>query len=165
MAFLDEAGKNYSYVEIDHLRNMKGIGCSNIRTENFAIRRHGRKWLHFPVLGMRAGFPRKSPCKGNSTSQDHWVLGVCAHRHMPFPASECLCSSLKGSSQASPLFWVLFSDICTTMNFSFSSSTLVATGITQHSNFYMSVSSTRHSLSYSSLCPNSLDTHWYTVNA
>lgn len=107
MAFLDEASKNYSYVEINHVRNMKGLGCSNIRTEYFAIRRHGRKWLHFPALGMRAGFPCKSPCKGNSTGQDYWVLGVCARLHMLFPASECLCSSLKGRSQASPFFWVI----------------------------------------------------------
>lgn len=103
-AFLDETSKNYSYVEINHLRNMKGIGCSNIRTENSAIRRPGRKWVHFSVLRMRAGFPCKSPCKGNSTGQDYWVLGVCAHLHMLFPASGMSVQFPKGKLSSLPFF-------------------------------------------------------------
>lgn len=54
LILLGVASKNY--VEIICLRNMKEVGCSNIRIENCAIRKQRRKRLHFSVLGMKAGF-------------------------------------------------------------------------------------------------------------
>lgn len=77
------------YFEIICLENMKEIGCFKIRTENFATKKHGRKWLHFfYVFGMRTGFLSKSPWKGGSTGQHSSLIGVCMHYHFLFPTSE-----------------------------------------------------------------------------
>lgn len=52
------------YVEIICLGNMKEIGCSKIRTENFAIKKHGRKWLHIFCAWDESRIAKQEPSKG-----------------------------------------------------------------------------------------------------
>lgn len=148
------------------LRNMKEIGCSNIRMENIAIRRHGRKLLYILIFGMRARFLSKRPWKGNSTGWND-LLGAWSPRAFS-QAVPCVWNVFLvhyRETLKQPLLSELFSDLCTRINFSFSFSTSVASGIAQHLNFTCVFPVLDTHLSYSSLYPNSSDIHWYTGRA
>ena len=133
---------NHSYFEIICLGNIREIGCPNIRTESFATKKHGRKCLYCFMLGMGTGFLCKSPWKGLAQAKTtDWLGSACIFTFCSLHL-EFLSHSVKRNSQA-PLLFELFFDLYIRINFSFSSSSLVATSITQHVNVRMSFSSSR----------------------
>lgn len=113
------------------LRVMKEMGCTNIRMENIAIRRHGRKLLQYSCLWNESKIPKQETLKGKQhrLKQHTGCLGSTCIFTSCFPCLICLSSSYKlSSSLCSP-----FSQpSCKRYHTAFE--------------FYMSVSSIRHSL-------------------
>lgn len=123
------------YVEIICLGNMKEIGCPKIRTESFAIKKYGRKWLHFVCAWDENRIPKQGSLKGKQ-HRPNLLIGWGLHAFslsvryvwIVFPPNW-------REIRKHPLLFELFFDLYTRINFSLSSSALIVTSITEHLDF------------------------------
>lgn len=81
---------------------MKEIGCSNIRTANFAVRR--KEMTSLSCAWDESRRPEPEPWQGNGTDQSYRVLGSACMCSCCFLHLECLCGALERHSQAPSSF-------------------------------------------------------------